>query len=232
MDPNYIILLDVGLRAKERAIFSMYYYLRAHPTVGGVCGYMSLKIERTEEEEEVEIEELDWLTNTAHTFVDIQRAQQVEYHFAHLLDKPFESLFDFIHVLPGAFSGYSMRAIHNPADEEETILRKYFESLSDKLTENHIVETEMTLLWMAAKVLLPDFAASCFLTANPNSEEQMLCNENMNLAEDRILCFGIHKNGFDLAFLPDAYSEVDPIKNLHSLLGQRKRWINGSFFAF
>jgi hypothetical protein len=25
---------------------------------------------------------------------------------------------------------------------------------------------------------------------------------------------------------------VDPIKNLHGLMGQRKRWINGSFFAF
>jgi hypothetical protein len=29
------------------------------------------------------------LTNIAHFIVDIQRAQQVEYHFAHLLDKPF-----------------------------------------------------------------------------------------------------------------------------------------------
>lgn len=35
-----------------------------------------------------------------------------------------------------------------------------------------------------------------------------------------------------MAFLPDAYAEVDPMKNIHSLLGQRKRWINGSFFAF
>jgi chitin synthase len=54
----------------------------------------------------------------------------------------------------------------------------------------------------------------------------------MNLAEDRILCFNIHKRGYDLAFMPDAYSEVDPIKTLHGMLGQRKRWINGSFFAF
>lgn len=43
---------------------------------------------------------------------------------------------------------------------------------------------------------------------------------------------GIHKKGFDMAFLPDAYAEVDPIKTVHGLLGQRKRWINGSFFAF
>lgn len=43
---------------------------------------------------------------------------------------------------------------------------------------------------------------------------------------------GIHQNGFDLDYLPDSHAWVDPIKNLHGLLGQRKRWINGSFFAF
>ena len=60
----------------------------------------------------------------------------------------------------------------------------------------------------------------------------MLYNENIYLAEDRILCMGIHKKGFDMAFLPNAYAEVDPMKTVHGLLGQRKRWINGSFFAF
>lgn len=59
---------------------------------------------------------------------------------------------------------------------------------------------------MAAKILLPDFINQCIYETHPDSEEQMLCDENMNIAEDRILCFGIHKNGFDLAYLPDAYS--------------------------
>jgi len=43
---------------------------------------------------------------------------------------------------------------------------------------------------------------------------------------------GIHKNKQDIAYLPDAYAWVDPIKHTHSLLGQRKRWINGTYFAF
>lgn len=43
---------------------------------------------------------------------------------------------------------------------------------------------------------------------------------------------GIHKKGYDMSYLPDAYAEVDPIKTVHGLLGQRKRWINGSYFAF
>jgi chitin synthase len=60
----------------------------------------------------------------------------------------------------------------------------------------------------------------------------MLYNENIYFAEDRILCMEIHKNGLDLVYLPDALAEVDPIKTVHGLMGQRKRWINGSYFAF
>lgn len=60
----------------------------------------------------------------------------------------------------------------------------------------------------------------------------MLYNENLNLAEDRILCMGIHNNGYDMVFIPNAYAYVDPIKSVHGLLGQRKRWINGSSYAF
>lgn len=81
--------MDVGLKAKENSIFTMYHYLKRNPKIGGVCGYMSLKIERIEEEEELLEDEVDCLTNLCHKFVDIQLAQQVEYHFAHLLDKPF-----------------------------------------------------------------------------------------------------------------------------------------------
>jgi len=43
---------------------------------------------------------------------------------------------------------------------------------------------------------------------------------------------GIRKNEKDIIFMPDAYAEVDPIKTVNGLMGQRKRWINGSMFAF
>lgn len=36
-----------------------------------------------------DVSELDWVTRTADYFVNIQRAQQFEYHYAHMLDKPF-----------------------------------------------------------------------------------------------------------------------------------------------
>jgi chitin synthase len=85
---------------------------------------------------------------------------------------------------------------------------------------------------MILKVLLPDFLNEFLIKVDPDSEFQHLKDANMFLAEDRILCMGLHTKGYNLLYLPDAFSEVDPIKSLHSLFGQRKRWINGSFFAF
>jgi chitin synthase len=67
-------------------------------------------------------------------------------------------------------------------------------------------------------------------------------------AEDRILCLKIYtykeKDGtkkdetkkdsfkpFKLGYVPDAKVRVDAMKSLLDLLLQRKRWINGSWFA-
>lgn len=46
------------------------------------------------------------------------------------------------------------------------------------------------------------------------------------------MCLGIHTLGYTLDYLPDAESVVDPVTSLTLLLGQRRRWINGSWFAF
>jgi len=46
------------------------------------------------------------------------------------------------------------------------------------------------------------------------------------------MCLGIHALGYDLHYLPDAESVVDPVTSLTRLMGQRRRWINGSWFAF
>lgn len=56
----------------------------------------------------------------------------------------------------------------------------------------------------------------------------------MYLAEDRILCLEIYSRigkSYNLKYIPDAVGEVDPITSLSGMLGQRKRWINGSWFA-
>lgn len=209
----------------------MYNYMKANPKVGGVCGYMSLKAEKVEDEEMHKDEDLDWLSSIIVNVFDIQRAQQIEYHFAHLIDKPFESIFKFIHVLPGAFSGYSMDALR-PVDRRDALLREYFKSIDEKLASNKVVPSNFTASEILMRIFLPKAIWKLIKDVDPDSEEQVLYNENIYLAEDRILCMGIHKNERDIIFMPDAYAEVDPIKTVNGLMGQRKRWINGSQFAF
>jgi chitin synthase len=51
LKPKYSILLDVGLRPYPGALYKMYNYMKDNPDVGGVCGYMSLKIEKVEDED-------------------------------------------------------------------------------------------------------------------------------------------------------------------------------------
>lgn len=95
-----------------------------------------------------------------------------------------------------------------------------------------MVQSNFTASDIMMRIFLPKVIWKIFRPVDPDSEEQVLYNENIYLAEDRILCMGIHKNEFDILFMPDAYAEVDPIKTVNGLMGQRKRWINGSMFAF
>jgi chitin synthase len=44
LNPKHVILLDVGLKPKGESIFKMYEHLKQNPDVGGVCGYMQLRL--------------------------------------------------------------------------------------------------------------------------------------------------------------------------------------------
>lgn len=57
---------------------------------------------------------------------------------------------------------------------------------------------------------------------------------NMYLAEDRILCLAIYaktKKAYTHMYIPNAYAFVDAALSLKAMLAQRKRWINGTWFA-
>lgn len=42
--PKYSVLLDVGLKPDGHALHKMYRHMKDNDQIGGVCGYMSLKI--------------------------------------------------------------------------------------------------------------------------------------------------------------------------------------------
>jgi chitin synthase len=116
---------------------------------------------------------------------------------SNILDKPLESVFGFISVLPGAFSAYRYMALQNDAKGEGP-LEKYFKG--EKM----------------------------------HGADAGIFTANMYLAEDRILCFELvtkRKSHWVLQYVKSSYAETDVPDEIAELIMQRRRWLNGSFFA-
>ncbi|ORX59812.1 chitin synthase 1 [Hesseltinella vesiculosa] len=135
-------------------------------------------------------------------------AQNFEYKMSNILDKPMESVLGYIAVLPGAFSAYRYQAIQNDINGQGP-LQKYFKG-----------ET------LHAGSPSPD--------ADGKSGGSGLFEANMYLAEDRILCFElVAKKGerWLLQYCSAASASTDVPDQLAEFISQRRRWLNGSFFA-
>lgn len=129
-------------------------------------------------------------------------AQNFEYKMSNILDKPLESVFGYISVLPGAFSAYRYAALQNDVHGHGP-LQKYF--LGERGHDN-----------------------------NNNKADEDIFSANMYLAEDRILCFELLAKKHErwvLKYVKSAFGETDCPDQLPEFLSQRRRWLNGSFFA-
>lgn len=75
-----------------------------------------------------------------------------------MIDKGFESIFKFIHVLPGAFSAYNMKAIWGSEDQNsDALLENYFKSIGEKVNNRKFEEVTLTFWKILARVILPNF---------------------------------------------------------------------------
>lgn len=182
LNPNVCVLLDVGTQPGSDSIYHLWKAFDINSACGGACG------------EIVALKGKFW-----HNLINpLVAAQNFEYKMSNILDKPLESVFGYITVLPGAFSAYRYIAIKNDPQTGEGPLQKYF-----------LGET------------MHGAGAGIF-------------KANMYLAEDRILCWElVSKRGsnWTLHYVKSAEGVTDVPDQVPELVSQRRRWLNGSFFA-
>ncbi|KAK5095733.1 Chitin synthase, class 2 [Exophiala xenobiotica] len=181
LEPNVCILLDVGTKPDSKALYYLWKAFDQDSNVAGAAG--EIKADKGK----------GWLG----LLNPLVASQNFEYKMSNILDKPIESVFGYITVLPGALSAYRYYALQNDPTGHGP-LSQYFKG--------------ETLHGADADV----FTA------------------NMYLAEDRILCWElVAKRGeqWVLKFVKSAYGETDVPDTVPEFISQRRRWLNGAFFA-
>jgi chitin synthase len=109
IQPNVCVLLDVGTRPGNTSIYHLWKTFDVNSNVAGACGEIRAMIG----------------TAGVHLLNPLVAAQNFEYKISNILDKPLESVFGYISVLPGAFSAYRYIALQNDANGKGP-LEKYF----------------------------------------------------------------------------------------------------------
>jgi chitin synthase len=184
LNPEVCILLDAGTKPGTKSLLSLWEGFYNDKDLGGACGEIHAMLGKGGRK----------LLNP------LVAAQNFEYKISNILDKPLESSFGYVSVLPGAFSAYRFRAIMGRP------LEQYFHG-------------DHTL----SKIL-----------GKKGIEGMNIFKKNMFLAEDRILCFElVAKAGskWHLTYIKAAKGETDVPEGAPEFIGQRRRWLNGSFAA-
>ncbi|KAL6252333.1 Chitin synthase, class 2 [Rhinocladiella similis] len=179
LDPNICVLIDAGTKPGKDSIYQLWKAFDLEPMCGGACGEIKVMLDHGKK-----------------LYNPLIATQNFEYKMSNILDKPLESAFGFISVLPGAFSAYRYVALQNDKNGEGP-LEKYFKGE--------------------------------FMHADAG-----VFTANMYLAEDRILCFELVSKRncrWILQYVKSATGETDVPDKIPEFVLQRRRWLNGSFFA-
>lgn len=199
LNPNVVILLDCGTQPSGKSLYKLWKEFDRDPQVAGACGEIKASLKK-----------MQILTNP------LVYGQNFEYKISNILDKPTESVFGFISVLPGAFSAYRYVALQNDINGKGP-LEKYFKG--EFLHGSGDLDPNDDEYELKKKM---------------QSQEAGIFTSNMYLAEDRILCYElVAKRGCSwlLRYVKSASAETDVPEGLAEFILQRRRWLNGSFFA-
>lgn len=202
LNPEVVVLLDVGTEPGPTSIYKLWEAFK-DPSVGGACGEIRAMLGNHASMNDDGSFGKKLGRKIGFIFWDfwsclinpLVAAQNFEYKISNILDKPMESAFGFVTVLPGAFSAYRYRALQGDP------LKAYFHG--EDMKTNY-------------------------------DKPAGILESNMYLAEDRILCFELvaKKNeSYLLRYIHDSYAVTDVPSQIPEFINQRRRWLNGSFFA-
>lgn len=136
LNPNVCILLDVGTRPGGNSLYHLWKAFDTDSNVAGACG-------------EIKAMKGKLGSNLLNPLV---ASQNFEYKMSNILDKPLESVFGYITVLPGALSAYRYHALQND-ETGHGPLSQYFkgETLhgqhADVFTANMYLAEDRILCW-------------------------------------------------------------------------------------
>jgi len=165
LQPNVCVLLDVGTMPGVTSIYHLWKAFDINSNVGGACGEIvalkgkwGLNLLNPLGTQYSSISQCQQLTRSYW----IVAAQNFEYKMSNILDKPLESVFGYITVLPGAFSAYRYIALQNDTQGEGP-LQKYF--LGEKMVSHHMLFYLCSLLtkdvaWCWCRYLHGEYVSS------------------------------------------------------------------------
>ncbi|KAF9225402.1 glycosyltransferase family 2 protein [Gyrodon lividus] len=188
INPNVCILLDVGTKPTGTSIYELWKCFDKHSNVGGACGEIC-----------VDAGKACSLLLTS----PLAASQNFEYKMSNILDKPLESVFGYISVLPGAFSAYRYKALLNGPDGKGP-LASYFKG--EAMHGGGVGSAGL-------------FERNMYL-----AEDRILCFEIVTKKREGWMTGS-------LKYVKSAKAATDVPTTVPEFISQRRRWLNGSLFA-